>query len=196
MAEIAITDLSAATRARFVDDDAAQAALDAVLAAARRYCGWHVSPVKTGDVITLDGPGSSAVELPTRKLVTITSVVELGTTLDLTKVDSSTGGRSSAVVLRKRSGGWWSCRYRSIVVTMTHGFTEAEAADWRHTIIDLVDDVSYVVAAGSGDTGPLIRKKVDDVEYQWGDITSTASQAVYSAGSVLDGYRLPEVLFV
>lgn len=195
VAEVATTDLPAATLARFGTDDAAQAALDAVLAAARRYCWWHVSPAITGDVVTLDGPGSRVLDLPTRKLTTLTSVVECGTSLDVSKLDWSEGGPNSAAAIRKHHGCRWSNRYRSIVVTMTHGFTETEAADWRQAIIEMVGSVSYEYV-GSQDVagGPLKMKRVDVVEYEW--FTAAADHAIYSAASVLDSYRLPEVLFV
>jgi hypothetical protein len=46
MPELDTSDLPAAVLARFADDNAAQDAIDAALAAARRHCGWHVSPPK------------------------------------------------------------------------------------------------------------------------------------------------------
>lgn len=187
MAEIGLSDLASATKTRLGGDVPAQAALDAVLVAARRHCGWHVSPVKTGDVLTLDGPGIGALDLPTGKLNALTSVVENGTSLDVARLDWSKTG-----VVRKQSGAWWSSRYRSIVAIITHGFTEAEAVDWRRTIIAMVDAVSYASAA-VGEDGPLKRKKVDDVEYEWFD--AAAEQALLSVSAVLDAYRLPEVLF-
>jgi len=192
MAEIGIDDLPAATRARFVDDDAAQAALDAVLAAARHHCGWHVSPVKTGDVLTLDGPGVSVLDLPTGKLNALTSVTEDETALDVTKLTWSGRG-----LVRKKSGARWSCHYRSIVATITHGFTEAEAADWRRAIVAMVDAVSQSLTAEAETSGALKRKKVDDTEYEWSDqdFAESASQAVYSVSAVLDQYRCETVLF-
>lgn len=192
MAEIATTDLSAATLARFGSTPAAQKALDAVLVAARRYCGWHVSPVRLADELTLDGPGGGVLDLPTRKLNALTEVVEGSTTLDVTKLDWAQDGPHGAPV-RKRSGASWSCRYRSIVATIDHGFTEVEAADWRKAIIDMVNTVSYTSATSSD---ALKRKKVDDVEYEWFDFASAAGDAVYAASSVLDAYRISEVMFV
>lgn len=192
MAEIATTDLSAATLARFGSTPAAQAALDAVLVAARRYCGWHVSPVREDDELTLDGPGGGVLDLPTRKLNALTGAVEAGSTLDVTKLDWAQDGPHGAPV-RKQSGARWSCRYRSIVVTIDHGYTEAEAADWRKAIIDMVNTVSYSSATSSD---ALKRKKVDDVEYEWFDFASAAGDAVYSTSSVLDAYRISEVMFI
>lgn len=195
MAEIATTDLPAATLARFGSTGAAQAALDAVLVAARRYCGWHVSPAKTADELTLDGPSGQILDLPTRKLNTLTSITESGAALDVSTLEWSGDGPHGAPV-RKLSGARWSCRYRSIEVTIDHGFTEAEAADWRKAIIDMVNTVSYSYASAGTSEDALKRKRVDDVEYEWFDFASAAGGAVYAVSSVLDGYRLPEVMLV
>ena len=64
MPELAPSDLPAATLAKFADADAAQAAINAALVAARRFCGWHVSPVREDDELVLDGPGGSVLSLP------------------------------------------------------------------------------------------------------------------------------------
>lgn len=190
MAEIATDDLPAATLARFGSDESAQAALDAVLVAARNYCGWHVSPERENDAVVLDGPGISVLDLPTRKLTALTEVVEGGIELDVAKLDWSDKG-----AVRKQAGTCWSSRYRSIEVVMNHGYTEAEAADWRKAIVDMVNTVSYGAAtASSGDA--LKRKKVDNVEYEWFDFASAADEAIYTVAATLERYRLPEVLFV
>ena len=188
MAEIATTDLSAATLTRFVNIEAAQSAIDAVLVAARGHCGWHVSPVREDDELVLDGPGVSVLDLPTGKLNALTEVVEGSTELEVDKLDWSETG-----AVRKQSGTTWSRRYRSVEVVIDHGYTEEEAADWRKAIVDMVNIVSY--SASTSDDG-LKRKKVDDVEYEWFDFASAAGDAVYSASAVLDKYQLPEVLFV
>ncbi len=194
MAEIGPGDLSAAALDRFGDDDVAQDAIDAVLTAARAHCGWHVSPEIEDAEITLDGPGGGVLDLPTGRLTALTGVVEDGVERDVTSLAWSRNGS-----VRKRSGGRWSGTYRSIEVTITHGYPEVEAADWRAAIIAMVTEVSYsAVDTSSGDTsGALKRKKVDDVEYEWSDqaLAQAAASAVYSVESTLDRYRLPEVLF-
>lgn len=160
MAELAYTDLPDAVLARFDDNTKAQAAIDGALVAARRFCGWHVSPVKTDDVLEVDGPGGRVLSLPTLNLSSVTSVTELGSAVDVTKLDRS----RRKGTLTKRSG-WWTCRDGAISATITHGFTEAEAADWRAAIIELVDERSR--DASLRDSDRMARKRVDDVEYQW-----------------------------
>lgn len=96
---------------------------DAARSAARRFCGWHVTPVRE-DVVDLDGPGSGLLVLPTLRLVALTKVVENGVELDVNDLFVSARG-----LVRKRSGAWWSGNYGAIVVTMTHGFPDTVDAD-------------------------------------------------------------------
>ncbi len=160
MAELAPADLPAAVRARFADDTAAQAAIDAVLVAARRYCGWHVSPVRTGESIELDGPGGRVLSLPTLSLNSVTSVTELGVAVDVTKLDRS----RRKGTLTKQMFDRWTCRDGAIIAVITHGYTEAEAADWRRAIIATVDARSQ---PSLRDDSGLKVKKVDDIQYEW-----------------------------
>lgn len=188
MAELTPADVSAYTKGRLDEGDPeTQRMLDAALASARRYCQWHVSPVKTGDVLTLDGPCGRVLDLPTRRLSAVTTVTEDGTTVDVTKLNWSENGS-----VRKSTGRrGWSCNYRSIVATITHGYTEEEAAGWRQAILEMVAEMSQMQA---GEPGPerMTKKRVDDVEYDWSEM---ASRAVYSVNTVLDDYRRYMVLF-
>ena len=91
--------------------------LDAALRAARRYCGWIVNPVVTDDAVTLDGPDSRILNLPTRKLIELTSLTENDTAVDLSTVRWSAGGPPGIlerpVSVRKNSGGWWTSYYQA-----------------------------------------------------------------------------------
>lgn len=164
MAELTAADVATFTAGRLANNSTTQGILDAALVAARRYCGWPVSPVQTGAVVTVDGPGGRVLSLPTMKLNTLTSVVENGVALDVTKLDVSQ--RKGTV--EKYPYGCWSRRNGAITVTMTHGFTEAEAADWRRAVLRLVDLMSLEPAGSGGrDTPDLKRKHVANVEYEW-----------------------------
>lgn len=161
MTELTTDDLPTAVLDRFEDGDAAQAAIDTALVAARRYCGWHVSPVRENeDLTSIDGPGGRVLSLPTLNLIEVVSVDELGTAVDVTKLDRS----QRKGTLTKPWGCCWTGRDGAISVTITHGFTEAEAMDWRSAILALVDARSQ---ASTRDGGDMKRKKVDDVEYEW-----------------------------
>ncbi len=159
MAELAHSDLPAATLALFANTTAAQAAIDAALAAARRFCGWHVSPVRTDVEVTVDGPGGQVLSLPTLNLISVDEVDDDGSVVASGDLRVSRLG-----LVRKRSGGCWSSAFGSVTATITHGFTESEAADWRAAIIAVVDSRGRASARDSAD---LKRKRVDDVEYEW-----------------------------
>lgn len=183
MPELAYSDLPAATRSRFTTDAEAQAAIDAVVAAARRYCGWHVSPVREGDVVVVDSDGGVDLPLPTMHLSSVTAVDEDGQDV------SPAGLRWSRLgALRKRSGARWAAGYGAVTVTMTHGFTEAEAADWRAAIFKAVGD--RITTASVRDDPQMARKRVDDVEYQWFATLLSADEllaAEFSSFRILPG---------
>jgi hypothetical protein len=165
MAELTIDDVRLfSDRFDDTDDDALQALLDAALAAARRYCGWPVSPVVEDDELIIDGPGGRVLSLPTLNLIEVSELSENGVAADVTKLDIS---RRKGTIT-KRSHGCWTHRDGAIAVTMTHGFTEAQAADWRRAVLRLVDTMSLQPATVGAEREPdMSRKRVDDVEYQW-----------------------------
>lgn len=146
----------------------------AALAAARRYCGWVVTPPETV-TITVDGPGGRDLSLPTLHLSALTVVVEDGVTLDVADfaVSVNTG------IVRKRFGCWTS-KLGGIQVTMTHGF--AAAPDFDAAV---EQTAKALAAAGTRADMSLKRKKVDDVEYEWFE---TASHFLNE--SLLSAYRI------
>lgn len=91
--------------------------------------------------------GSSTLFLPTKRLQNIVSIVEDGVTLDLTTLQWSKAG----FVVKQNHQPWTSNFAGSspggstgITVTMTHGWSEAEAADWRATVLAVADRMSMV----------------------------------------------------
>lgn len=187
MAELAPADLPATVRARFADDPTAQAWIDAALDQARRYCGWHVSPLRT-ESIDLDGPGSPVLSLPTLNLVSVASVTELGTALDAATLD-----RSRRKGTLTKQFGCWSGRDGAITAVVTHGFTEAEAAGWRKAVLELVDRMSSMVGAVNGNSGPMVEKRVDDVSYKWQTtVGDPGNQTLFSMlnHELLNPYRI------
>lgn len=185
MAELTAADVEAFTGGRLADDDGdgeTTRMLSAALAVARRHCGWHVSPVAEDAQITLDGPGGRKLYLPTQKITAISEVTESGVTVDDSHYVASAGVPGLVV----RTVGRWTTALAAISVTLDHGFTEEEAADWRHAVLSMVDEMSK---SGSTGDGPLVRKKIDDVEYQWSYQTA-AESALWSSRMVLDSYQL------
>lgn len=194
MSELSTDDVVEFTLGRLEDNDETQRMLDAALAAARHYAGWHVSPVHLAEEVVIDGLGYRVLMLPTKRLIELTDITEDDVVLDLDTLRWSTIA-DTVVRVRKRSGGFWSGEYGTVVVTMDHGYTEAEAADWRHAILTMVSQMASA-QVGTSDVG-LTRKRVDDVEYQWdATVAATAIQALTSVEGILDTYRLPPLEFL
>lgn len=202
MSELSASDVEEFTSGRLVDDALTQAILDAALVTARRHCGWHVSPVRVNDEVVLDGPESRILNLPTRKLIALTSVEEDSNLVDLSTLRWSAGGPPGIldrpVGVRKRSGGFWPCHYMAVTVTMTHGYTENEAADWRFAILSMVDRISMTTMAGATGGGMLTGKRIDDVAYTWASPLAGvgAENALYSVESILCNYELPRIEYL
>lgn len=186
MPELTVADVETFTRGRLsATDTVVQDILDAALVRARNYVGWPVSPVTEDDVITRDGPGDRRLFLPTKKIISVASIVENGTT-----VAPSGYVPSAETSMVYRKNGCWTCEYAGIVVTYTHGFTEDEAADWRRAILLMVDRMSREQQSGARSDDDLVVKKVDDVQYQWVDWGASADRAITSVEAMLEKYCL------
>lgn len=155
--------------------------LNAALVAARGDVGWHVSPVAVNQQITLDGPGGRVLRLPTQKIVKLTAITENGVPLDLPST-VVLPAEDQQVIWRKK--GVWTRNFASITVTVDHGYTEDEAADWRQAILSIVDQMSTLVAVGRPDS-ELASKQIDDVVYRW-----NAAPMLPSVEPILASYRL------
>lgn len=118
------------------EDPETQRLLNAGLAAARRFCGWHVTPAEPDDVVTIDGPGARLLVLPTLRLDTLTALSENGVEFDVA-ADLHVSARG---LVCKRSGAAWTSHFGGIVATMTHGFDEAP--DFDAAVLSFVDRMS------------------------------------------------------
>lgn len=146
----------------------------AALAAARRYCGWVVTPPETV-TITVDGPGGPMLSVPSLCIVEVTEVVEDGVTLDLADLRiSKTLGQ-----IWKKSGCWTS-NVGGIEVTMAHGLDEAPDFDAA-----VEQAATALAAAGTRTDTALKRKKVDDVEHEWFESASS-----FLNESLLSSFRI------
>jgi len=147
----------------------------AALAAARRYCGWRVTPADD-ETITLDGPGGRMLSVPSLCIVEVTEVVEDGVTLDLADLRIS----SSLGQIWKKAGCWTS-NPGGISVTMNHGLDAAPDFDAA------VEQAAVALAAaGTRTDTALKRKKVDDVEHEWFESASSfLNESLLSAFRIL-----------
>ena len=161
--ELTIADVRAYVRGALddIDDAEVQRLLDSALAKARRFCGWHVTPVRESTV-TLRERGYPYVVLPTLKLVSIDDVTEDGETVDPTEAEFFT--EEPGVIYRGGCGFWRG----KLSVTFTHGFTAAEAADFRAAVLELID--TTIASIGTGGSGPLAEYTVDDVTLRWNGV--------------------------
>jgi hypothetical protein len=186
--ELSINDLSTYTQGRLVvGDPNAQFALDSALQLVRDHCRWNVSPVAT-DSLTLDGPGhwgglavgigglyyasggyltgvlrhvrtgGTTLFLPTKHLLSIASVTECGTALNVSSdfTNSDVAWSVSGEVV-KTDGSPWTTQFQGIEITFTHGYSASEASDWRRIVLAVADRQSMVrglVGAFSTSMGP------------------------------------------
>lgn len=156
------------TKGRLVDgDDETERLLAAGLASARRYCGWHVTPVETEDAVTLDGPRGRLLRLPTLRLVELVEVKENGVILSVDDLYVSPLG-----MVTKKNGACWSDKLGSIEIVMTHGFDEAP--DFDAAVLSAIDRASLAPIGGAV-------KAVGPFQFDTGTETE---------GAILDLYRL------
>lgn len=202
--ELTSVDVETYSRSRLAaSDPEVVRMLEAALVVARRRAGWHVSPVIEDDELVLDGPDSRILWLPTRRVENVTAITENDKVIAPTAVRWSGGGAGGAgnnrpVAMKKKSGGFWTPHYQSIEITMTHGFTKAQAGDWRQAVMSMVDQMSLVpVVSGSGTSEIGLRTKtVDDVTYRWDSYIGMAEDALLSVDGIISGYALPSMEFI
>ncbi len=163
------------------DDPRLGPLLDGASAAVRRYCGWHVTPVISEDVL-LDGTGSSLIIVPTLRLVSVSSASNDGVTVDQTGFDWSPAG------LVKLRSGCWSNRYRSVALSISHGFESAP---------DVVQIVQQVVANAISSSMGATREQAGQVSISWSLTAPNVAGGVSLLQrdlDVLNLYRLPRWL--
>jgi hypothetical protein len=164
--------------AGFTAEQQADAAA-AASATVRNYCRWHIAPSIT-DVLTLDGTGAMVLPLPSLHVTDVAEVTEVGTVI--------TDYEWSARGLLRRSGGLWPACWRSVVVTLTHGYED---------IPEDVAVVAYAVARQSLTNPAGIRQETIrsySVTYSGAGVGESAGlgSPVGAAGAVLlDRYRIP-----
>lgn len=208
MPELTTADVDAYTDGRLAaDEPETERMLNAALAACRRYCGWHVCPTRTDDEITMDGPGSPLLVLPTLNLQKLTSIAEQGIDVDLSHVQVSSRG-----LARKLNGfpaqpldsdwwrwtevihpGWpylrhdielyWTGGYSSLQIVMTHGFEDAP--DWQAAVL------SYLSRASQDPTG--FRETVGPFQYFPATLAG-GSMFIAQEKNLMDLYRLEVVV--
>lgn len=156
------------------DDSETIRQLAAAVAAARRYCGWHVTPLLTAQTITLDGPGSPLLVLPTMNLTALTSVTEDGVAVTVADLMWSARG-----LIHKPYGQIWTDKLGGVSVVISHGYSAAE--DFESVIFSAIDRGAFSPDREPKMIGP----------FQYPD-AGAASDAIFTGNerAVLDRYRL------
>lgn len=165
--------LSDYTQGRLASGDATTKILNRALAAARRYCGWHVSPVLT-QTIVIDGPGGLLLQLPTLNVTALTSVAEDGVAVTLSGLEWSRTGQ-----VRKLNNTGWTSKFGGLTVALSHGYDDVAAADFEQAVLSIADRMSDP----SGEpisVGP----------FRWGESKTETSGFDATELSILQHYRL------
>jgi hypothetical protein len=209
MPELTTADVEAYTDGRLAaGEPETERMLAAALAAARRYCGWHVCPVLEDQVITMDGPGSPLLVLPTLQLVKLTGIAEQGVDVDLTYVQVSARGlarKLSGFPAQPLDSDWWNWAeiihpswpylrhdielywtggYSTLQVTMTHGYDDAP--DWQAAVL------SYLSRQSQDPTG--FRETVGPFQFFPAAMATSGSMFTGPEKNLMDLYRLELVV--
>lgn len=120
--------------------------LAAAEAAVRKYCGWHIAPVISQDLV-LDGSGTGTLFVKSLRLVNVTSAVVDGVVLDVSTLEWSEAGFL-------RVPGRWPDKLRSVRLTIEHGFDEAP---------DVVAVIRGIAARASASPTGVVREQAGAV---------------------------------
>lgn len=153
--------------------------LSAASTAVRRWCGWHIAPVVTEELV-LDSPGGSLIVLPTMRLLEVTALTVGGVVFDVESLEWSANGE-----VRTRDRRGWPEGFRNMSATIRHGFESAP---------DVAQVVQQVVA--NAVTSPLgaTREQAGQVSIQWAQTAPGVAGGLSLLGRDLDvlaAYRLP-----
>lgn len=145
-----------------------EAAWSAACEAARAYCGWHIAP-SVIETVTLDGPGSSVLMLPSLKVTEVTSITNDG-------VAVADPEWSEAGMVR----GCWTGKFRGVTVSMQHGYEECPG-----------EILGVLVEAASRGVGGSAVSQVGQVRMGGASGVPGAASFMLDQKAVLDRYALP-----
>jgi len=154
----------------------------------RAYCGWHIAP-EVADTLTLDGPGTGTLVLPSLHVVAIDAITEDGTVLDPTVYQWSQAG-----IVRRGApgnGAWcwtvsnqyrWTGNLQGLTVELDHGYEE-----WPLDVQSVIDRVAARAAEGAS-----VLTQVGAVAYATDSDGMPAGGSLSSSDrAVLSRYKIP-----
>lgn len=168
-------------------DPTAQLMLDASSNLIRRYCGWHVYPSVIFD-LTMDGPGGTVLQLPSKYVTDVASITEAGLVTDPSVYRWSQLGeveRSQQYWQNGAWNSWWTLGYRTIEVGFTSGYTDPPP--------ELTTMVMSMTARALASPTGATREQAGGVMVQYG-LTSTHAAGglalMTNDMELLDPYRI------
>jgi len=151
-------------------------AVAGVSLAIRRYCGWHITPSIT-ETLDLDSDGGRYIDLPTKW---VTSIIEVRVGRD-TFLKVRREFDWSPIGSLERRHGLWPVRYRSVHVTLTHGFDSAP---------DVAQVALAVMARQLAAPSGVVSEAAGGVSVSYGATAGSAAEFRMSELAVLDTYRI------
>lgn len=149
--------------------------LAAAEAAVRAYCGWHIAPVITEELV-IDGNGAASLPIPSLRVVDITAASDAGRVLDPATLEWSRAGFL-------RSAGRWTSKLRGVRLTVKHGFDSAP---------DVAQIVRDIAGRGGGPAG-VVREQAGQVSIGYSQVAPGVSGGVVLMDherAMLDRYRV------
>lgn len=167
------------------DDPRALPALRSVSTAVRRRCGWHVAP-STSETITLDGPGSQYLGLPSMHVTDVAGVFNAGEAIDV-ETALAAGTLEWSALGSLRYGGYFTARYRGVQVTLTHGYELDE-------VEDIVGVVLAITARGLASPMGQTREQAGGLAVTWSSSAPGVAGGIAATDdekAIIDVYRIP-----
>ena len=154
-----------------VGDPRLLATAQAASAAVRAYCRWHVAPV-IEETVVLDATGGRVLQLKSMEVRDVSEVKVLGRVLDESEFAWSADGLLEG-------DKPFPCRYRSVEVTLQHGFDE---------VPDLSAIASQIARFALASPMGRTREQAGQIAVSWG--TAEGMRWSESALEMMKPYRL------
>ena len=156
-----------------VDSTQAASMLGQASALMRTKMGWHVYPSVT-ESLTLDGPDSATLFLPSLYVSAINSVTEDGTLLDPSEYGYSVLGYVRRLTRVVWNSGQvttytWTANLQGVVVNLTHGFEKCPA--------ELTAVCVQMAARAMATTDSAVRQRVGHLMADYNDVGLTPTDA-------------------
>lgn len=148
-------------------------------ATVRAYCGWHIAPVRTDDVLVMDGSGATVQQLPSLRVTAVSEVTNDGTVLDVVNdLEWSADGYM-------RVPGRWTHKLRGVTAKITHGY-----ATMPDEVQAVIDDL-----IARENSNPGAAQQVGQVRFAVSLVSGAALGGALSPyeKEKLNTYRLPDM---